>query len=351
MKKRTLVSIIIPCYNGAKFVGNAIKSGLNQIRNLIDIEILVVNDGSTDKSAEVVQKLAKDYKEITLINQHNQGSSAARNTGIRNASGDYILFLDADDFISPNCLENFCVAANESQADILMFDTRFASVSDYFAITPPEFNIFYELNPVRYLQKTKAYAMDGAVWRVIFNRNFILDNNLLFNTDIKFSEDNLFMMAALTHCRKLIKTDTICHHYVLHGENMTMTIKPSDWKIKVEIDISRATEIMKLYQSDRTLIESKELCNVYTFSAYQYVFEAIKTVIKARTNITEIATIMNQLKLANAYPMAKLSLYPEYREAHMPILRLQWALFKRPLAVKTIARIFSLSKKLKVRCE
>lgn len=186
--------------------------------------------------------------------------------------------------------------------------------------------------------------MDGAVWRVIFNRNFILDNNLLFNTDIKFSEDNLFMMAALTRCRKLIKTDTICHHYVLHGENMTMSIKPSDWKRKVEIDISRAIEIMKLYQSDRTMIESKGLCNAFTFTAYQYVFEALKTAIKARASSKEIETIMNQLKQTNSYPMAKLSLYSEYKAAHMPIIRLQWALLKRPLAVKILAGIFSLSK-------
>ncbi len=186
--------------------------------------------------------------------------------------------------------------------------------------------------------------MDGAVWRVIFNRNFILDNNLLFNTDIKFSEDNLYMMAALTHCRKLIKTDTVCHHYVLHGENMTMSIKPSDWKKKVEIDISRASEIMKLYQSETALIESKGLDNAYTFSVYQYVFEALKTSIRARVTVKEIETILNQLKQANTYPMDKLSLYPEYKAAHMPIMRIQWALLNRPSIVKIIAGVLSISK-------
>ena len=87
-----MISIIIPCYNQAEYLPQAIESALNQ-KTGEDFEVIVVNDGSTDNSLEI----AKSYKGIKVISQVNKGLSSARNTGIMNAIGDYILFLDADD--------------------------------------------------------------------------------------------------------------------------------------------------------------------------------------------------------------------------------------------------------------
>jgi glycosyltransferase involved in cell wall biosynthesis len=103
MKESPLVSIIIPCYNHEKFIEETILSVLQSTYR--PIEIIVVNDGSTDQSELVIKRIADCYKNIQYIGQENAGPSAARNRGIEKASGTYILPLDADDLISDNYIE------------------------------------------------------------------------------------------------------------------------------------------------------------------------------------------------------------------------------------------------------
>lgn len=97
-------SIIIPCYNASAFVGRAIESALRQTRN--DWEVLLINDGSTDDTAEIIESFSReDNQRVHGLHQENKGPAAARNTGIRSAKGEYILFLDADDCLAPYALE------------------------------------------------------------------------------------------------------------------------------------------------------------------------------------------------------------------------------------------------------
>jgi glycosyltransferase involved in cell wall biosynthesis len=119
--KNPLVSVIIPLYNQKEFVGEAIESVLNQ--SYSHIEIIVVNDGSTDEPSEVLEKYMKDIK---LINQKNKGLAAARNTGIKNSSGEYIQLLDADDFLDKKKVE-FQLEFNESQKA----DVSYCEISSY----------------------------------------------------------------------------------------------------------------------------------------------------------------------------------------------------------------------------
>jgi len=115
------VSVVIPLYNQKEFVGEAIESVLNQ--SYSNIEIIVVNDGSTDHPSEVLEKYKKDIK---LINQKNKGLAAARNTGIKNSSGEYIQLLDADDFLDKKKIE-FQLEFNESQKA----DVSYCEISSY----------------------------------------------------------------------------------------------------------------------------------------------------------------------------------------------------------------------------
>lgn len=111
------VSIIVPCYNHAQFLEETIQSALNS--TYPDIEIIIVNDGSTDKSEEVAQKCARLYPNITYIYQDNQGPSAARNNGIAHSKGTYILPLDADDIISPDYIEE-AVKVLDNRDDVIL---------------------------------------------------------------------------------------------------------------------------------------------------------------------------------------------------------------------------------------
>lgn len=101
---RVRYSIIIPCYNASAFVGRAIETALRQTRN--DCEVLLINDGSTDDTAEIIESYSRDHgQRVHSLHQENKGPAAARNTGIRAANGEYILFLDADDCLTPCALE------------------------------------------------------------------------------------------------------------------------------------------------------------------------------------------------------------------------------------------------------
>ena len=98
------ISLIIPVFNTEKFLKKALESVEKQTFKYF--ETIIVNDGSTDKSAEIIENFAKKNKNVTVINQSNQGLSAARNTGIKNARGEYIAFLDSDDFLMPTFLSS-----------------------------------------------------------------------------------------------------------------------------------------------------------------------------------------------------------------------------------------------------
>lgn len=111
-----MISVIIPAFNAEKYIARSITSVLNQTYQ--DIEIIVVNDGSTDSTQAIVEDLCKSHKQITLINTENRGVSCARNTGIDNTNGEFLSFLDADDELLPDALQNMLDCLLVSGADI-----------------------------------------------------------------------------------------------------------------------------------------------------------------------------------------------------------------------------------------
>lgn len=116
------VSIIVPVYNKAKYVSKAVDSLLNQ--NLRDIEIILVDDGSSDSSPELLDAYADKDDRVTVIHQENQGVSAARNTGVAQATGDYIGFIDPDDWVESDMFESLYTAAVKEDADVVMCNFR-----------------------------------------------------------------------------------------------------------------------------------------------------------------------------------------------------------------------------------
>ena len=115
------LSVIIPVYNVEKYIKNCILSVINNDLKLKDLEIIVVDDESNDNSVSIVQNMMRSYAQIKLISQKNKGLGGARNTGVLNASGVYVLFLDADDYLKENALKNVIAFASENKLDILEY--------------------------------------------------------------------------------------------------------------------------------------------------------------------------------------------------------------------------------------
>ena len=122
--KNKLISIIIPVYNVAHYLEKSIGSVYNQGLLENEFEVIIVDDGSTDDSLIVTQNFTKEKNNVLIVSQKNKGLGGARNTGIENAKGDYILFLDADDWILPNVLPNIIEIASENQLEILEFGAQ-----------------------------------------------------------------------------------------------------------------------------------------------------------------------------------------------------------------------------------
>ena len=114
--QKPLVSVIVPVYNVEKYLEECLDSIINQ--TLEDIEIICVNDGSTDNSLKILKKYAKKDNRIKIINQKNCGLGCARNSGLNQSQGDYIFFLDSDDYLNPNILEKLYPKALESHSEI-----------------------------------------------------------------------------------------------------------------------------------------------------------------------------------------------------------------------------------------
>ena len=115
-----ILTITVPSYNAENYLLETIPTMLS-ISNLEKLEIIIVNDGSTDKSKEIAQRYENKYSNVVLIDQKNKGLGGARNTGIEAVKGEYILFVDSDDYIHPDTLKLAYDEANKKQADIVVF--------------------------------------------------------------------------------------------------------------------------------------------------------------------------------------------------------------------------------------
>ena len=192
-----MISIIVPVYNGEKFIARCVESVLAQ--TYTDFELILVNDGSKDNSGAICDNLAEKDGRIRVIHQENGGVSRARNRGLDVAQGDVIGFVDADDYIAPNCLET--ALAEMGKADICMFDALTVWDSgktevDTIELLPDDCMLKkQDITPERLL------LMAGAAWRCLYRAELVKE--IRFPVGIKFSEDRIFNLYAMGNMNTL----------------------------------------------------------------------------------------------------------------------------------------------------
>lgn len=197
-KTQPLFSVIIPVYNNEKFLSSCLDSIL--LQTFEDIEVICINDGSTDHSLSILEEYAKLDPRIVIINQTNKGPAQTRNAGLDVAVGKYILFLDSDDYYSINTCERISKEIQKRKnPDAVIFGTKLfpevpkASDWHYYVLTTP--NTYYEsIDDTELLTKPylKVYS-----WRCCFKREFLNEKSLRFNPEFKYGEDALFMYEAV----------------------------------------------------------------------------------------------------------------------------------------------------------
>ncbi len=204
------VSIIIPVYNMEKYLDECLESVVNQ--TLKNIEIICINDGSTDKSLDILRKYEKKYSNIMVINQENLGVGNARNVGLKLAKGEYIFFLDSDDYIEFDALERCYAEAKQHKLDVVLLDSKKLceiKTDEWKIYDFIELNRYYEFgNKIMSGEEAFNLMIEKKVdgwWTCclhVFRNDFIKDIDIKFNEEI-MHEDIIYIAEVILKSKRV----------------------------------------------------------------------------------------------------------------------------------------------------
>lgn len=218
-----LVSVIVPVYNVEPYLAQAIESLLHQ--DGCDLEIILVDDGSTDRSGEIARDYEKRFQNIHYIYQDSAGVSAARNRGIALATGKYILFLDSDDFLNVNSLAPLIDKMDEEKLDLLLFSAN-KLLEDSGQSVPYgiDFDRFFDDGSEAYLYMRKNQQYYACVWYMLIRRETLKNSGIHFYEGI-IHEDHLFFFQYLIQAKKVMCVSDRIYNYRIHKNSiMTSTV-------------------------------------------------------------------------------------------------------------------------------
>lgn len=215
MENNIKISVIIPAFNVEKYIERCINSVIQQ--SLKEIEIIVIDDGSTDRTLEIIQKIQKSDKRIVIIEQKNQGSSMARNSGLEVARGKYISFLDSDDWMEENYLYDIYMYAEKNLLDIVVTDfyKDDGKTFSYRQDLSVENNKFF--SGKRYLEHIFNGNGYPNVWDKMVRRELYEENNIKFFPGIFLGDDILVTIELAFFAKKVGKYNKAYIHYMQHG--------------------------------------------------------------------------------------------------------------------------------------
>lgn len=216
-----MVSVIIPVYNDEKYIAYCIDSVMKQ--SYPEIELCLIDDGSTDASGEICDWYAMKDNRIRVFHTANAGVSSARNLGIRHATGEYILFVDSDDSIAPDTLRDGVALAEANDLDMVIIGF------DYYRVAPGrKKRIEYNGNEEAFVGTRETFfrakydeflerELLNAVWNKLIKREILVKNNIRFVCEFSICEDMIFSMTALRHCEKIGALKGSYYRYMLRG--------------------------------------------------------------------------------------------------------------------------------------
>lgn len=211
-----LVSVIIPIYNSADFLNEAVQSVINQSYH--ELQIILVNDGSTDLSATLMEEWkARDYRIIT-IHKENQGQASARLEGLNASTGEYIFYFDSDDILLPTAIEQLVQRAGETGADLVVAPFLFCHTEvSYLSNTQP-FDTLTGIDYFRHIVHMRAY---WAVWSFLHRRNLYTKHNIVSSTSIRLGEDAILTTQLALYSNKVAFSKHPILQYYIRSTSMS----------------------------------------------------------------------------------------------------------------------------------
>lgn len=277
------ISIIVPVYNVDSYLSQCVNSIRNQTYK--SWELILVDDGSKDKSVELCDKFEKLDKRIKAIHICNSGVSVARNIGLENAKGKYIAFVDGDDWIEPDMYEKliapmndevditFCRFVREYQKETIQHVEQNLEI---FVKKPFDFSqIVYEHELVNIDRQTLSNTVFGSVCRSLFKKKVIDRENIKFPVHVKIAEDRLFLMEYLLYCKNAAMVDFYGYHYRAQRKGSAITSNTEGYQANL---FERRKEMLQLempiIEKNRRL-KKKERDSLITYEKYRLCFDIV----------------------------------------------------------------------------
>ncbi len=318
-----LISIIIPCYNSATFISNTLDMLISQ--DLSECEVLVINDGSKDETAEIVRKYSILNKTIHLIDKKNEGVSIARNVGITAASGKFIYFLDSDDTLEDGTLD-FYRSVLKNNPNNSFFGFGYSSyyhgrfLKDYAALG-------FDGQQLDSLQLKKLYFAKKLCFHIcscIYEKDFLIKNKIAYTAGLKIGEDVEFLLLVLKCAESCLYHSRHCYIYQIRNDSTMQGYKTFSETNFNSYEIRKKRCFENVYQ-DESIVNYTNFWLISQFISHLLTY--LKSNFKDRTITEKFITDLSLLKLPVARDVDK-KLLKIIQIANFIPLRLVLKIFK-----------------------
>lgn len=246
------LSVVIPIYNAEKYLEHNLKTLVNQLQ--LDTELILVNDGSSDNSLSICEQFSKEKTNIIVVTQENSGVSAARNTGIKHSKGDYITFVDSDDYVENTYIENI-LNLIQNNTDLVFFNSYYIVNGEKTIMKPWLTSVPVSKN-IEYAIELLLSCKSNEPWDKIFKTSIIKDYNISFPDKVSLGEDLIFTLDYLKNIDSFSLTDEAIYNHV---ENPNGLGKPN-LSNKVILDNIALFNSIEAFIIDKAVSERNVLC-------------------------------------------------------------------------------------------
>ena len=215
------ISVVIPVYNAEKYLPVCLDSILQQ--GFDDLEIIAVNDGSTDSSGQILAEYAKKDKRVHVISQKNAGVSAARNAGMRVAQGEYISFVDGDDYLAPEMYQELWAELEKNDWPEILVFANYSVSNGEATINQTRLRQYKERQGKEISFQYYVAGLCSTMWDKLFSRQFLHSHNVWFAEGVPLAEDGIFAMECGSYRPRICLVPKAYYYYRLFSENSTMS--------------------------------------------------------------------------------------------------------------------------------